>query len=339
MGGATLGGVRSLGRSHGGGALFVIGAWLAFAGCGGSTANHGKVDVEAAGNAGAKQSAGAAQGGRAPGGDSGGGGAASAPSTAGAELGGKTNGSAGRSSASSGAGGSNDIGGADSMGGAANAAGESGAGVGRGPKLVKVDDYFIDSTEVSVAQYEEFVQAEQESALDEGPACAWNGSVVPDDWIDKLAADTSLPVTGIDWCDASTYCKWAGKRLCGHRDRAAVLGEAQLFEHGVSQWFMACGGESGAVHPAPTCNAGRAGEPTPIASSGCEGLVHGVFDLEGNVAEWVDSCVKFLDMPRFDSCFALGGDSRTEEASCYSVRGDYTRSSRNAYLGFRCCSD
>ena len=64
-----------------------------------------------------------------------------------------------------------------------------------------LDAYYIDRYEVTTARYAKFLEA--------------TGSVAPpEDW-EKLDRDRGkeLPVVGVDWNDATAYCKWAGRRL------------------------------------------------------------------------------------------------------------------------------
>lgn len=222
----------------------------------------------------------------------------------------------------------------------------AGACVLRGPAMVEVPlvagSFYIDGTEVTVAQYREFLTAKAGDTSGQLGVCSWNtfyfeeAAFNPDNW----------PMTDVDWCDGAAYCSWAGKRLCGAVGGGAIT-ELQLADPSVSQWALACGGPSGSARPndAPVCNANDGFEDLGPAGSfpGCEGFYPGLFDMVGNVAEWVDSCN--ANTGPLDICFALGGNIYSEvPGSCHDVAGDtagtevYFRNTKNSSFGFRCCS-
>ena len=203
----------------------------------------------------------------------------------------------------------------------------------RGPTPVPVDGFLVDSTEVTIGHYREFLLAVGEATGGQPSFCAWNTSFYegmpsgPADW----------PVTQVDWCDAWAFCSWAGKRLCGAIE-GGRLDSGKSLDPTAGQWILACGGPEAASHPNndPDCNDAGSG-PTPVGSHpGCEGFYPGLFDLEGNVAEWVDSCSG--DSGRTDSCAVLGDSYIALKAHCTS-RFQVARDTRAPTFGFRCCSD
>ena len=116
----------------------------------------------------------------------------------------------------------------------------------------------------------------------------------------------TLPVSGVDWCDAYAYCKAQSKRLCG-RIGGTTLPKAEFSDPSKSQWMNACtsGGQFTHTFGAwqglssqDTCNGagnwqtGQTPAAVPVGSlSGCASSAAGyagVFDLTGNVAEWED---------------------------------------------------
>ena len=64
-----------------------------------------------------------------------------------------------------------------------------------------VDSFYLDKHEVTVARYADFLKA--------------TGNVrPPEEWeTADLKVHAALPVVGVDWHDANSYCQWAGRRL------------------------------------------------------------------------------------------------------------------------------
>jgi formylglycine-generating enzyme required for sulfatase activity len=181
------------------------------------------------------------------------------------------------------------------------------------PHPVTLPAFMIDTYEVTNAQYKAYIQ--QTKALDP-PAWIQNGYNVRDEklrgatlenlrWVArdyfKLDKDPdvmtreillaelekiqklrdTLPVTGVTWDDAYSYCKWAGKRLPSE-----------------AEWEKAARGPHGHEYPwgaqwdAKKANTGvdpiDSGEATaPVGSYPSDISGYGVFDMAGNVSEWV----------------------------------------------------
>jgi len=183
----------------------------------------------------------------------------------------------------------------------------------RPPHKVTLPAFMIDTYEVTNAQYKIFIQ--QTKSLDP-PDWIQNGYNVRDEklraatlenlrWVArdyfKLDKDPSvmtretllaalekvqrlrdsLPVTGVTWDDAYSYCTWAGKRLPSE-----------------AEWEKAARGPHGHEYPwgaqwdAKKANTGvdpiDSGEATaPVGSYPSDISGYGVFDMAGNVSEWV----------------------------------------------------
>jgi formylglycine-generating enzyme required for sulfatase activity len=202
--------------------------------------------------------------------------------------------------------------------------------------MVKVDTFYVDSTEVTVAQYGAFLAAKNGDTSGQPAVCSWNTSYY----------DTSIPMSpdnhpmgNVDWCDATAFCSWAGKRLCGKKGGGAIA-RADLFTAGISQWYLACGGPNGGTHPNnnSTCNSNDGfGNIAPVATfPGCQGYYPGLYDMEGNVAEWVDGCAG--DTGKDDTCYLMGGGIYDQKSYCTEVYEDWQRNDTAAVFGFRCCS-
>jgi hypothetical protein len=220
-----------------------------------------------------------------------------------------------------------------------------------GPALVQItapdgSTYCIDSTEVTNADYAAFLAASS-SLPNPGANCAWNDSLVPrDSW---PTGRDDFPVISVDWCDADTYCKWAGKKLCGKISG----GPNMLADYKYAKfdaWFNACsqGGQRGypygSTYDATACNGGDKGLSDSLAVASepeCVGGVAGLFDMSGNVAEWEDSCTDNDPDPGHDLCRLRGGawsNTPAEELRCDMAATTY-RNFWYHYAGIRCCAD
>jgi formylglycine-generating enzyme required for sulfatase activity len=240
---------------------------------------------------------------------------------------------------------------AGAAGGAAGAAGAAGVGgqvdaacIGAaGPGMVQIGAYCIDSTEVTNAQYQVFLDTGPDPS-DQVEVCPFNTSLQPAEPIDP--ALPSYPITYVDWCDAVAYCRWAGKVLCGRIEGGpAPLDER--FDPGVSQWHRACSRNGSRDYPygstpEAVCNAGpsASNQTAPVASHpDCVGGYDGIFDMVGNVAEWEDGCSPDADGdPGNDPCSLRGDDF--DDIGTASCAEDLTfeRSARTGFIGFRCCA-
>lgn len=206
----------------------------------------------------------------------------------------------------------------------------------RGPKMILGADggVCVDVTEVTNGDYDLFLNATDGGLVDAGipdgglaPGCAGLLSY------DRLAPSgaAAQPVAQITWCAAEAYCRWAGKRLC--------RGTHNVFDEG--EWYSLCSANGTRTYPygndydATACN-DTSGATEPVGSrTGCEGGVPGLFDMTGNVQEFIDAC-----NPTRDSCMGLGGGATGGAANTCSTGGYYAPSvSANATTGFRCCAD
>jgi len=136
---------------------------------------------------------------------------------------------------------------------------------------VYVNPFYVDGVEVTTERYAKFLAA--------------NGSLAPPDEWDTLdlAKQGQLPVVGVSWNDAQAYCQWAGKRLPTEAEweRAARDSDQRKYpwgneEPGAARAVYGQRAEDaygGGLEPVGSLDAGRSRE--------------GVYDLEGNVSEWV----------------------------------------------------
>ncbi|MBP0127251.1 MAG: SUMF1/EgtB/PvdO family nonheme iron enzyme [Nitrospira sp.] len=147
------------------------------------------------------------------------------------------------------------------------------------PHQVVLDAYLIDKYEASNARYKEFMKATGQSA--------------PAYWDDPRLSKANQPVVGVNWNEASAFCKWDGKRLPTE-----------------AEWERAAKGPSGDNHypwghtldPKKANYGQNVGHTTPVDSypEGVSGF--GAYNMAGNVFEWVED---WYDLKYYKESLAL----------------------------------
>jgi formylglycine-generating enzyme required for sulfatase activity len=195
--------------------------------------------------------------------------------------------------------------------------------------------FCIDSTEVTRGQYGEFLDATAGDAsfLDNGnggpgfpPMCVPFSTLVSG--VAPVPDDQNQPIRGVDWCAAYAYCTWAGKHLCG--------GAPSMDGGRASEWFAACSNDGrqdypyGLVADASACNVAL-GAPANVGTfPACTGGYEGLFDMVGNIEEWVDYCTA-------SSCARAGGGFGTGGGSSCAERDVASPKDPESNTGVRCC--
>jgi|TARA_B110000116_G_scaffold263909_1_gene271041 formylglycine-generating enzyme required for sulfatase activity len=134
-------------------------------------------------------------------------------------------------------------------------------------RMVYLSSYYIDKYEVSNSQYKSFMRATDYAA--------------PAYWDHRQLNITNHPVTGVNWHDASAYCRWNKKRLPTE-----------------AEWEKAARGPAGSIYPWGNTidikkanfskgNTGKKMVTTPIDSYPEGKSYYGVYNMAGNVFEWV----------------------------------------------------
>mgnify|MGYP000491090769 CR=1 FL=1 len=204
--------------------------------------------------------------------------------------------------------------------------------------------FAIESTETPVGDYALFLEVPFSPALLHED-CGWKVSFEPDNW-DEQMLDPELPVSDVDWCDAEAYCAWSGRHLCG-----AIGGGPAVFdppEALTNEWYMACSNADTVLYPygnmymAMACNGLDAGVGAPVhvgSLAGCVGGLPGLFDMSGNVREWVDACASDPNTPddlqlcqRRSGAYSSAANTLDCDSSSERPRGE-----RSGSTGFRCC--
>ena len=135
---------------------------------------------------------------------------------------------------------------------------------------VYVETFFMDKYQVSVGQYARFLEATSQEA--------------PPDWsIMNRSQHQKRPIANVDWPEAKAYCTWAGKRLPTE-----------------AEWEKAARGTDGRTYPwgneHPTkffANVSRDNwnnhsALTPVGTFEGGKSPYGIYDMAGNVWEWVN---------------------------------------------------
>ena len=196
-------------------------------------------------------------------------------------------------------------------------------------RTVYVNSFYIDKYEVTNSQYKQFIDATRRKPPENTinpDYTVWQNGTYPE----ELA---NHPVVNVTWHDAKAYCEWKGKRL-----PTAI------------EWEKAARGPYGNIYPwgneyfEGLANLYQKGESyvnrktVPVGTYDMSKSYYGVYDLAGNVWEWVndtyiDKNTNSLKKMAKGGGWGYNGNKYTARAS-YSLIFDANYTSN--CLGFRC---
>jgi len=191
---------------------------------------------------------------------------------------------------------------------------------------VFVKPFYIDETEVTNAQYQEFVDT-----IHRQPPPHWTNGRAP-------SGKASDPVYNVSWDDASAYAQWAGKRLPTEEE-----------------WEYAARGTDGRLYPYgntadlqySNAREDNFSEPLAVRSYPSGASPFGVFDMAGNVSEWTADSFKLYpgstlpsDNPNAGRKVVRGGAYNLPvKDQTATDRFFQIPSTKNKFIGFRCAQD
>jgi formylglycine-generating enzyme required for sulfatase activity len=136
---------------------------------------------------------------------------------------------------------------------------------------VDVNAFYMDKYELTVSRYVRFLKATGRKQPDLGNEV-------------KLAREGNRPVAGVDWNDADSYCRWAGKRLPTEAEweKASRGTDARLYPWGnepptyrrtnYDKSCILCNPYEDMLQPIGSYEEGKS--------------PYGLYDMLGNVQEW-----------------------------------------------------
>ncbi len=174
---------------------------------------------------------------------------------------------------------------------------------------VTLEPFWIDRHEVTNSQFAEFVDV--------------TGAETPAYWTaeDTLQNAGEHPVRNVTWGVADAYCTWLGKRL-------PTEVEWEVAARGPHGWLYPWGDEQDAVTLALS---GTYAVGTILANRS----FFGVFDMAGNVWEWVDE--PYMPVPEGQRVLR-GGANNFQNEMTYRAVGDPNSNIMFSNAGMRCAS-
>ncbi len=178
------------------------------------------------------------------------------------------------------------------------------------PKFLNLATFYIDRTETTVANFRQYQSGYDEKPYTGGKDCP------------------NCPAMGINWIQASKYCRWADKRLPREEEWEAAA-------HGITDYSYPWGETFQPNHSNLSGKEDGFLFSAPVGSFQSGASASGVMDMAGNVWEWVDT--KKSDRLQPDIRVVKGGGwtSNARQASI-SFRNHVSLNMKNPTFGFRC---
>ncbi len=215
-----------------------------------------------------------------------------------------------------------------------------------------IDRFEIDRTEVSIGQFQQFVDATQTVTAAER---AGGGSTFEAGWEQRRGwtwrapfgkpGAANEPTVHVNYAEAQTFCQWAGKRLptdaewgqAAYTERRSnppagfVTGRTYAYPTCDSPQGANCLGDCGSAPTVANAVTSRGRGHAPVGTT--RAGVNGLYDMGANAWEWVDS--------------GPGPDKRTRGGSWWygasSMQDSHNQSkpmdTAVVYIGFRCARD
>lgn len=199
-----------------------------------------------------------------------------------------------------------------------------------GRRTLFQDAFWIDRTEVTVAEYERCV------AMGRCSPPAWSPGA-------RRFMQPDFPVTFVSYRDAESYCRFRGAHLPSESmfERAARGPSGRVYPWG--DLYNARVTNHGRLAPLPLDTTDGYAELAPVGSFPAGRTPDGILDLAGNAAEWTsdpyrDSYSDPLPEPREDVPRVVRGGSFMSAAPHLrgAARQGFAPETRGPWLGFRC---
>jgi len=191
-------------------------------------------------------------------------------------------------------------------------------------RIVKLDAYYIDKYEITVAKYKKYLEK--------------TGAAAPKFLDNEKYNQPKQPIVGVTWQDAVDYCQWTGKRL-------PTEAEWEKAARGVDSRKYPWGD---APDPMKANIRGKKKDKfrysAPVGKFPEGQSPYGVMDMSGNVWEWTQSWFlpyagnQFKNGMYGETLRVIRGGSwfSNMDLARTTVRGKSLPNQRMNYVGFRC---
>jgi formylglycine-generating enzyme len=207
---------------------------------------------------------------------------------------------------------------------------------------VTIGAFAIDTTEVTIAQFREFASATgvKTEAEKSGGGFEWGaGWERRQGWtvyrpFGRDPASSNEPAVHVTWHEAQSYCRWRGGRLPTSEEwKRAAYTESRAeppapFERGRTYRYPVGDTPRGA-----NARGADDGWERHAAAGETKRGVNGLFDMGGNVWEWV-SDARNGERRTMGGSWWYGPDQMTADVAAFKPANFYA-----VYVGFRCAYD